>query len=63
MPQSPKPPTASDEPSDTSETASLADGARPRTEVLWLNPACAAALERERAGRGTPLFPHEEEAA
>lgn len=25
----------------------MADGARPRTEVLWLNPACAAALERE----------------
>jgi DNA adenine methylase len=31
------------------ETAdALADGARPRTEVLWLNPACAAALDRER---------------
>lgn len=26
-----------------------ADGARPRTEVLWLNPAAAAALERSRA--------------
>jgi hypothetical protein len=25
----------------------MADGARPRTEVLWLNPACAAALDRE----------------
>jgi DNA adenine methylase len=24
-----------------------ADGARERTEVLWINPACAAALERE----------------
>ena len=24
-----------------------ADGARDRTEVLWLNPACAAALDRE----------------
>jgi DNA adenine methylase len=45
------------------ETAAYADGARPRTEVLWLNPACAAALERERAGRGTPLFPHEAEDA
>jgi DNA adenine methylase len=30
------------------ETAALADGARPRTEVLWLNPACAQALDRER---------------
>jgi len=39
------------------EFAALADGARPRTEVLWLNPACAAALDRERAGIGvTPLF-------
>lgn len=26
--------------------SALADGARERTEVLWLNPACAAALER-----------------
>jgi DNA adenine methylase len=26
----------------------MADGARERTEVLWLNPACAAALDRER---------------
>jgi DNA adenine methylase len=32
------------------EFEALADGARPRTEVLWLNPACAAALDRE--GRG-----------
>lgn len=30
------------------ETAALADGARPRTEVLWLNPACTEALDRER---------------
>jgi DNA adenine methylase len=29
------------------ECAAHADGARPRTEVLWLNPACAAALDRE----------------
>lgn len=26
----------------------MADGARPRTEVIWLNNACSAALERER---------------
>lgn len=38
------------------EKQALADGARPRTEVLWLNPACAAALDREHAGAGTPLF-------
>lgn len=39
------------------EFAALADGARPRTEVLWINPACAAALDREHAGIGvTPLF-------
>lgn len=39
------------------ERAALADGARPRTEVLWINPACAAALDREHAGIGvTPLF-------
>ena len=39
------------------ETATHADGARPRTEVLWLNPACAEALDREHAGIGvTPLF-------
>lgn len=28
----------------------MADGARPRTEVLWINPACAAALDHQRAG-------------
>lgn len=38
------------------ERAALADGARERTEVLWINPACAAALEREKAGAGAPLF-------
>lgn len=32
-------------------TASLADGRVARTEVVWLNPACAAALERERDQR------------
>lgn len=31
------------------EKAHLADGARPRTEVLWLNQACANALERTRS--------------
>jgi DNA adenine methylase len=44
----------------TIETAAHADGARPRIEVLWLNPSCAAALDRERAGHGTPLFAHAE---
>ena len=33
-----------------------ADGARPRTEVLWLNPACVAALDRARDNHQTPLF-------
>jgi len=36
------------------EMETFADGARPRTEVLWLNPACAAALDRARGGG--PLF-------
>lgn len=31
------------------EVAALADGARPRTEVLWLNPACACALDATAA--------------
>jgi DNA adenine methylase len=30
------------------ETATYADGARPRTEVLWLNPACWQRLDVER---------------
>ena len=34
------------------EIPALADGARPRTEVLWLNPACVAALDSEHG----PLF-------
>lgn len=37
-------------------TEAHADGARPRTEVLWLNPACAAALDRQYAGHDSPLF-------
>jgi DNA adenine methylase len=36
------------------EREALADGARPRIEVLWINPACMAVLEAER-GSG-PLF-------
>lgn len=31
------------------ERQALADGARPRTEVLWINPACRQALEAGRA--------------
>jgi DNA adenine methylase len=34
-------------------TTAHADGARPRTEVLWLNPACSQRLEIER---GADLF-------
>lgn len=30
------------------EIEAYADGARPRTEILWLNPACVAALEASR---------------
>jgi DNA adenine methylase len=30
------------------EVSAHADGSRDRTEVLWINPACAAALDRER---------------
>jgi DNA adenine methylase len=32
------------------EREAYADGARERTEVVWLNPACSAALERSRGG-------------
>lgn len=35
---------------DRIETAAHADGARPRTEALWLNHACSAALARSRGG-------------
>lgn len=38
------------------EMETYADGARGRTEVLWLNPACAAALDERAGGRGMPLF-------
>lgn len=36
------------------EREAMADGARPRTEVLWINPKCAAALDAR--ARGGPLF-------
>ena len=32
------------------QVLALADGARARTEVVWLNPACSAALARSRGG-------------
>lgn len=32
------------------QRTALADGARERTEVAWLNPACSAALQRSRGG-------------
>lgn len=38
------------------ETPAMADGARPRTEVLWLNPACTDALAAMRDRRDTPLL-------
>jgi DNA adenine methylase len=38
------------------EREALADGARPRTEVLWINPSAAEALRRRHGGHGTPLF-------
>jgi DNA adenine methylase len=34
------------------EKETHADGARPRTEVLWLNPSCSSALDKDR-GAGT----------
>lgn len=38
------------------EIETYADGARPRTEILWLNPACVEALDRARDKHQTPLF-------
>lgn len=32
------------------ERPAFADGARARTEVVWLNPACSSALQRDRGG-------------
>ena len=37
------------------EMETFADGARPRVEVIWSNPAASAALEAHKAGHG-PLF-------
>jgi DNA adenine methylase len=42
------------------ETRTFADGARPRTEVLWLNPICAERLDAER---GADLFAVQVDAA
>lgn len=36
--------------------ATHADGARERTEVLWLNPRACAVLDARHAGAGSPLF-------
>lgn len=45
------------------EREAFADGARPRTEVIWINQAAYMKLLKERsehqAGRGTPLFSQE----
>jgi DNA adenine methylase len=38
------------------ETKALADGARERTEVLWINPAASEALRKVKRGDSTPLF-------
>lgn len=42
------------------ETDAYADGGAPRSEVLWINPAAAAALDSKNSahaqGHGTPLF-------
>lgn len=45
------------------ETLAMADGARERVEVLWLNPACCEALDRRAGGACMPLFTGELEAA
>jgi DNA adenine methylase len=37
------------------ERATYADGARPRVEVVWLNPACSAARRGQTQG---VLFGH-----
>ncbi len=38
------------------ERSALADGARERTEVLWINPAAVVALEMRAQGACSPLF-------
>jgi DNA adenine methylase len=45
------------------ERPALADGARERTEVLWINAAAQQALARRSAGAGSPLFSYEGAAA
>lgn len=37
------------------ERGHLADGARKRVEVVWLNPACSAALAREQHQHELPM--------
>ncbi|HEY0120568.1 MAG TPA: DNA adenine methylase [Rhizobium sp.] len=39
------------------EREAMADGARRRIEVLWINPAAADALDREKHRKEMPLFP------
>lgn len=38
------------------ERDALADGARPRVEVLWMNERCHAGIQDIRGGQGSPLF-------
>ncbi len=38
------------------ERAALADGAKPRIEVIWINPQCSEALAARNAGACSPLF-------
>ncbi|MCJ8517784.1 DNA adenine methylase [Pseudorhizobium tarimense] len=38
------------------ERQALADGARPRIEVLWINPLCADRLEQEQSQRSQMMF-------
>lgn len=44
------------------EVGAHADGARERTEVVWLNPACSAALARARGGLFAQIEPMEAQA-
>lgn len=38
------------------EKQARADGARPRIEAIWINPAAEEALSKQRRGHGSPLF-------